>query len=340
MGKLSFGALQSPPDRRDWQYANVIGVERDAPELYIISDRLKHPTRNQGIFGTCVGHGVGAHKEEREFVDNPSLAPRLSPLFIYTECKKIDGIPNTEGTYIRTAMKVITDLGVCTEAKHPYNLLRNSFKLPDISRDAKNEALLFRNESYAQITTLAEFKTAMQRDGSLPFAILVTENFTDLSQDYNLQMPDGRILGAHCMCAIGWDDNRTGKSVSYTYNTRHHKGYIYALNSHGSSYGDDGKLWIPYDFFNGAMVDTGMPYWLETWSGVDIMTPPKHAELVEIWIDKDIALVDGVAVQLDQPAVINSKTNRTLIPLRFMAEHFGYKVYWEDSTRKITLRRA
>lgn len=334
-----FGALQSPIDRRDWHYAKVIGIEQKFPQEYLLTNRFKYTIRDQGIFGTCVGHGVAAHKEEREFVDNPESPPSLSPLFIYSECKKIDGIPNIEGTYIRAAMKVINDLGVCTEQKHSYNLLTNVFRLPEPSQEAKSEATKFKNQAYAQVTTLDEFKSAMMRDGALPFAIIVTENFFDVSQDYNLQMPDGKFLGAHCMCAIGWDDNRTGKSVSYTGTTKYHKGYILVRNSHGTSYGDKGNVWIPYDFFNGRMVDTGTPYWLETWCGVDIMTPPKSASIIELWVDKEFALVDGQEVLLDQPAIINAKTSRTLIPLRFLAENFGYNVVWEASTRKITLRR-
>jgi len=334
-----FGALQSPVDRRDWHYAKIVGTEQKFPKQYILKDRFKHPVRDQGPFGTCVGHGVAAHKEEREFVDNPDLAPRLSPLFIYTEAKKIDSFPGIEGTDIRSAMKVITNLGVCTEAKHPYNKLKDVFKLPEPSQDAKDEALTFRNQAYAQVTTLDEFKSAMMRDGALPFAILVTENFFDVSQDGNLQMPDGRYLGAHCMCAVGWDDERTGKSKSYIGTVQYHKGYILVLNSHGEEYGDHGYLWIPYDFFNGRMLDTGIPYWLETWSGVDIMTPPKSAEVIELWVDKDFALVDGKEVFLDQPVIINAKTSRTLVPLRFLAENFGYNVTWEASIRKITLRK-
>ncbi|MBE0466442.1 MAG: glycosyl hydrolase [Candidatus Desulforudis sp.] len=56
---------------------------------------------------------------------------------------------------------------------------------------------------------------------------------------------------------------------------------------------------------------------------------------VELRINDREALVDGHAVSLDAPPVIQQ--NRTLIPLRFFGEAFGATVEWSAATRTVTV---
>jgi hypothetical protein len=82
-----------------------------------------------------------------------------------------------------------------------------------------------------------------------------------------------------------------------------------------------------------------MPFFMEAWSSVDVILPPKPASEVVLWIGSTRALVDGEEVQLDQPPEIDPRSNRTLVPLRFLAEVLGWKVVWNEGERKITLTR-
>lgn len=56
---------------------------------------------------------------------------------------------------------------------------------------------------------------------------------------------------------------------------------------------------------------------------------------VELLIDSDIAYVNGEAVMLDSPAVINN--NRTMIPLRFVSEALGKNVEYVATTKQILI---
>lgn len=56
---------------------------------------------------------------------------------------------------------------------------------------------------------------------------------------------------------------------------------------------------------------------------------------IALTLGKEIALVDGREVELDQPAVI--KDGRTLVPLRFVSENLGFKVEYDNG--KITINK-
>jgi len=54
---------------------------------------------------------------------------------------------------------------------------------------------------------------------------------------------------------------------------------------------------------------------------------------------KNIAKVDGKEVTIDQPPIIDTKTGRTLVPVRFVVETLGCVVEWNEAEKKITIRK-
>ncbi len=62
---------------------------------------------------------------------------------------------------------------------------------------------------------------------------------------------------------------------------------------------------------------------------------------VELWIDKPTARVNGVEVQIDPdnpdvvPTIIN---DRTMVPMRFIAESLDFEVEWLGDTKEIKVR--
>jgi N-acetylmuramoyl-L-alanine amidase len=56
---------------------------------------------------------------------------------------------------------------------------------------------------------------------------------------------------------------------------------------------------------------------------------------VEIYIDKHTALVNGKEVTLDTTAVL--KEGRTMVPVRFLAETFKFKVTWREEERTVVI---
>jgi hypothetical protein len=57
--------------------------------------------------------------------------------------------------------------------------------------------------------------------------------------------------------------------------------------------------------------------------------------IVEIWIGKKEAKVNGAEYKLASPPVIVS--GKTLVPLRFVAEALGAKVTWQGETKTIII---
>lgn len=316
-----FGALQSPPDYRDFMY-RLIKPEPIKALPPVFSRRAQMgPARDQGQYGSCVGFGSCGVKDAHEGL-------RTSPLYVYKKCKERDGIPTEEGTYPRVAMGVLKDLGICTESMFPY--VNMSWPtMPSVPAGADAEAAKYKIGAYARTMSLDEVKQSLVEDGPVLCAILVCDSFIN-STDGMIPVPGTNgadyIRGGHCMAVAGYDDTKSWGG--YT-------GFLEVKNSWSTQWGDaDGYCWIPYDFFNARDIDTGMTYWMESWTSVDIFVPLSVQEGF-LWIDNPTAVLDGVEYLMDQPPTINPATNRTLVPLRFLAEHFGYQVDWDGSARLI-----
>lgn len=319
---VTFGAIKSPPDHRDYIYGQMIPTGA-VPERFLLDE---FPVRDQKNFGVCVGMAASGIKDWQER-KNYRREVGTSPLFVYSECKKLDGIPDTEGTYPRTAFKVLKDRGICKEGTFPYSQMTNK-KPPDTTEQARNEAKEFVVGAYAQAQTLAEAKQALLREGPVMGALMVVSNFLEPEPGGFVPMPEGLMMGGHAVVVTGWDDTlkRTYKRSFMGKTT--FQGFLRVRNSWGSSWGDNGYCWIPYDFFYGR-TDIGQAYWMESWSSVDVLLPVPGAKRIIVVPGQNQALVDGDAVPLDQPAIVDPKSNRTLIPLRFIAENMGWHVHWD-----------
>mgnify|MGYP000870397804 FL=1 len=317
---VKLGAIQSPPDHRDYLYRAIVQAEA-LPRKYS-RRRMMGPVRDQGQYGTCVGFASAAVKDSHEGLIT-------SPLYIYANAKKLDGIPNQEGTYCRTAMSVLLNKGVCPEDTLPYNQMRWP-NLPTPTATADSEALAYRVKAYASVLSIDEVKQSIVRDGPVLAAVLVCDSFVNAKDGY-IPLPgsEGKadyIRGGHAVCVVGYDDDLAHGP---------YRGYFEVKNSWGPNWGQEGYCWIPYDFFNFRQPDIGMTYWWESWTSIDIITPPVACTEGYLWIGSKTAVLDGREVELDQPPTINPSTGRTRVPLRFMAEHMGYQVDWSDSLRQI-----
>lgn len=68
------------------------------------------------------------------------------------------------------------------------------------------------------------------------------------------------------------------------------------------------------------------------------VTLTKNEETIKLTIDSEIALLNSEEKNLDTaPTIIN---NRTMLPIRFIAENFGFNVEWDEQTQEITILQA
>ncbi len=64
-----------------------------------------------------------------------------------------------------------------------------------------------------------------------------------------------------------------------------------------------------------------------------ILQHEKHH--IQLTIGSEVALVDGVKKLMEQAPVLDERTGRTLVPLRFISETLGHTVLWDGGRRKI-----
>jgi N-acetylmuramoyl-L-alanine amidase len=75
------------------------------------------------------------------------------------------------------------------------------------------------------------------------------------------------------------------------------------------------------------------------WDGKERkVTITLHGHVVEMWIDNPVGKVDGKEYNMPSgvpPQIIN---NRTMVPLRFVAEALGAEVAWDFYYKKAIIR--
>lgn len=68
------------------------------------------------------------------------------------------------------------------------------------------------------------------------------------------------------------------------------------------------------------------------------VTLTKNEDTIKLTIDSEIALLNSEEKNLDTaPTIIN---DRTMLPIRFIAESFGFNVEWNEKTQEITILQA
>lgn len=236
------------PDYRDarFRYAKALAGEmatelppRAQPQRKELD---KHPIRDQGNAGSCVGHGVGLIAAIERNVS------QRSPLFIYAEARKIIGeLDRDEGAYIRDGIKVVATIGAPTERKWPYRL-ENLHIDPDAKAD--RDALKRKVFSYHRLETGREFRSCLASGHLFTIGFSVYSNIWGLNvgQFGILNMPSGAPQGGHCVAVIGYDDdfpNSEWGKWALSMGAQNVPQRVYECqNSWGKSWGREGRFVI------------------------------------------------------------------------------------------------
>jgi C1A family cysteine protease len=248
--KFTLGCFKDPVDSRDIPMGLVLPVFT-IPVSFDFSQAMS-PVRNQGSEGTCVAFAsVSGVKEYQDKLEYRRLI-KLSPRFLYSLCKKFDGIPEQEGTYPRIAMKVLLNQGVCHESFWPYAPHQKNLPLKGANKDAKK----FKIKAYARLRSLSQMKRSLLVNGPFLAGVKVFKSwFTKKVEKRGLiPMPklNDDLLGGHAICIVGYDDRL--KVFKFK-------------NSWGAKWADKGYGYLPYAYMN--------KYCSDAWSATDLIQNPK-----------------------------------------------------------------
>ncbi len=331
--KKHWTCLPSPTDPRDFPFSVFKGKE-ELPD--VVNYEKDISPRNQGRFGTCVAFASTHIKNLQEIKQGDLPNGGLSPLFIYSLCKDLDGIPDQQGTYPRIAMKVLRNKGVCCEIMLPYSQLKDHDDIPDVTEEMLKEAAKFRIKTYAKVNTIEEVKRALYEQGPVLIAAILTESFYEAGNTGWIPKPEGYILGGHALVICGYNNNKKAFRV---------------VNSWGKDWGEKGFCWLPYEYFNYKTEDGFYDFILEAWTLVDVEWQPgndkdkkDNKELNELifQVGNNKYWVNGEVYEMDVEPIIHK--NRTLIPVRFVAEGFSkviereVQIGWDGKNETATLR--
>ncbi|MBD2042693.1 C1 family peptidase [Microcoleus sp. FACHB-672] len=209
-----------------------------AAELPIRVD-LRHYLTNvedQGQVGSCTANAIaGAY----EYLAKRAMgdAGDVSRLFIYYNARKFDGLEGDVGSSITTSIRVLQEMGACTEATWPYDP-----QLWDEQpyTEAYDEATRFLIEEAEEIdVNLFAMKHCLAEGYPFAFGLRLFKSFDKAGHKGGVPMPDlnhedGREEhGNHAMLCVGYSDP--------------YKVFV-VRNSWGENWGDKGYCYIPYEY--------------------------------------------------------------------------------------------
>jgi C1A family cysteine protease len=224
------------PDHRDIRLMNL----RVPESLFRSTDFTEYASgiTDQGEIGSCTAHAATSAVEMFCRIRKVSC-PRLSRLLTYFFTRKIEGTSPSDdvGATLRSTMKSLVGLGSCDEILWPY-VPSHFDRAPGYI--ALKDCISHHIHTYVRCNGLLEIQQAMAGGHSVVCGFVVPESI------YNKEVSDTGIIlypepsedlvGGHAIHLIGYDDK-----------TR----LVKFQNSWGTSWGDHGFGYLPYDYFLG-----------------------------------------------------------------------------------------
>lgn len=263
---IAYGWHRDLPDTRDHRF----GAVRPATPTSLPSSCLSIPTRasleafNQGPIGACTGNGIAFLLFwARLMAHGSAVVP--SRLFIYFNERVMEGtVSQDAGASIRDGVKSVAKLGSPDEALWNYNHRFNVKPSTAAYRNAlRHQALHYSRLADGDVEAT---KTALALDLPVVFGFTVYESFEDdwTATTGAMRTPLGRVLGGHCVVAVGYDDRVNNGDGTV--------GAVLVRNSWGTDWGIHpadpvpagqppvpeafaGHFWMPYHLFRAMASD-------------------------------------------------------------------------------------
>lgn len=269
--KLSSGWFPSPPDRRDYtewslpikRVADELGPKGltspkslvkaggDIPKRYTL--RLEFPdVRNQSSLGSCTAFPAVAIVEYlARTVYGVELD--LSERFVYKLTRWLAGLKGDSGAYVRAAMACMRLFGAPPEQYWKYSVSDFDIDPPSqvLTLAMNNSALTYFRHDADQSVYLGCVALSVRKwiAAGIPAmgGFYVFPSYTEGGRrgDIPYPTPSESAFAGHAICLVGYDDER---EIENTQDGSKTVGAFEFRNSWGSSWGNSGYGWIPYQY--------------------------------------------------------------------------------------------
>lgn len=232
-----FGWLPDIPDQRDHLYAAPV-VNLVALPASVDLRSLCPPVYDQGQLGSCTANGIAAALQFDRM--KQKLKPEFNPsrLFIYYNERVIEHtVPSDSGAMIRDGIKSVGQQGDCPETEWPYDIAKFAAKPP---RNCYTDSLKYKAVQYQSLVQdVNQMKGCLASGYPFVFGFTVYDSFESqqAAQTGSVPMPapSEKILGGHCVVAVGYDDAQQRFIIR---------------NSWGTGWGMQGYCTMPYAYLS------------------------------------------------------------------------------------------
>jgi len=229
----------------------------DLPSAVSLEDKFP-PVKSQGQYGTCSVWSTGyAFKTALNAIDKNWSASDLEKASNQTSPKDLWLIipadkrnANCSGVAMERAMDALIANGAASMADVPYDMSSScnessskakgdtNNKLANYRMIAYDKALCYRNSTAKEGMNVDNFKGYLAQGRPIPFAAVIGDRFKNWwNSSTAVLSADNNISFGHAMVLVGYDDSKGAN------------GAFRVRNSWGTEWGDNGSIWVDYNFF-------------------------------------------------------------------------------------------